>query len=584
MTGGGLGSHRPMGRGGTSRSEPAIGLQLLSTAALLALVGLFPPGIMGVPVPEAFKAEAAGSDRSGVQIGDPCPEDVREVLQTVTVWTDKGQPDSAAVLLEDALRECPDHAEFLVDLTGVRVLQGDFAAAESVAARLVGILPGSNHAWELLALTRYLQDDAHGALRAWGQVGRPLIRDVDVQVLGYNGPRASRAGPDPNQVIGMTEGRVLTVDALVRGERRLGALPAAARARLDYRMLSGGEASIDGTVVLGMDNPFAGPELVVHALRLLGRRIHLVAADPMDRLERWELFGTMEGTLHKAGLVLAHPAPGVSGVWRWELDHETGRYGSVGSREAVRETRNSLRWSHTDWVTATLRGAVHGQIDVRPEGGTFVGAGASWTLLPRTERGALGAEGTGWLRTGGGAPAGSGPDPKTRFGRVEIRGALRAIPPRRRGGVGLDLRGGVVAVSQGIPPDLAPRIGSGGNAALLMRARPDLDDQGVVRPLYPGTAWAHGGIEVLRPVGAIGPVGIGLALFADGVRVLAPERSLHGAAGGRGAVHLGGGLRARIPWVDGWLRADWGIDPSDGASTFSAAWVREHRLHRLSAH
>lgn len=40
-----------------------------------------------------------------------------------------------------------------------------------------------------------------------------------------------------------------------------------------------------------------------------------------------------------------------------------------------------------------------------------------------------------------------------------------------------------------------------------------------------------------------------------------------------GTVHLGAGARVRIPGVTGWLRTDWGIDPVDGASTISAAWV-----------
>lgn len=587
---------------------PPVGLQFLLTTALLAVVsavaGLFPPELLGTPVPAASQAEAAPKDHSRVGKGDSCDpgsKDFQELLRSVKVWTDDGRPDAAAALLEGALRNCPDHPELLLDLAGVRVLQGDLVEAEALATRLVRIRPGSNPAWELLALTRYLQDDAPGALRAWGQVGRPLIRDLDVRVLSHNGPRASGSGPHPNRVSGITEGRRLTVDALTRGERRLGALPAAERARLDYRMLPGGEATVDGTVVLGRDNPFTRPELVVHALRLLGRQVHLVSADPLDRLERWELSGTMEGTLHRARLALAHPAPGSAGIWRWEVDHQTGRYGPKDSSDAVRETRSSLGWSHTDWVTATLRGGVHGQVDVRPERGTFVGAGASWTLLPRAERGALGAEATGWLRTGegGGAPTGHGPEPEARFGRAEIRGLFHAMRPRASGartpqdgravgrggrGVGVDLRGGVVAVSRWIPADLLPRIGSGGNAALLMRAHSDLDHQGVIRPLLPGTAWAHGGLEVVRPVGALGPVGIGLALFADGMRVLSPEGGADLADGRRGAVHLGGGLRARIPWVDGWLRADWGVDPHDGTSTFSAAWVREHRLHRLSAH
>jgi hypothetical protein len=140
---------------------------------------------------------------------------------------------------------------------------------------------------------------------------------------------------------------------------------------------------------------------------------------------------------------------------------------------------------------------------------------------------------------------------------------------------GWAVRGGVVAVSSDLPPDLRPRIGSGGRTELLMRARSDLDPAGVVRPLYPGRAWLHGGIEYLRPLRSIGGVGIGVGAFADGVRVVASEPGVDRPRGPRGAIHLGAGLRARVPGVDGWLRVDWGVDPSDGASRLSAAWVHE---------
>jgi len=599
LTAGGQGPDGPFGRRGTGRSVPALKLHLVRTAALLTGVVLFPLQGLGFSVPEAFQERAVLEHHSELPFGSPCAEAFGDVLRTAKDLADNSEPDSAAALLERALDQCPDHPDLLADLAGLRVLQGDLEEAEALAIRLVRVRPGSNYAWELLALTRYLQDDAHGALRAWNQADRPLTGDVNVRVLGHDGPRHSQAGPDPDRVSGVAEGRVLTTGALVRGERRLGALPAAERARLGYRMLPGGEAAVEGTVVLGAGNPFTRLDLVAHALRLVGRRVHLVSADPFGRLERWELSGTREGTLHKAELALAHPAPGDRGVWRWDLDHETGRYGSIGLADAARETSSSLGWSHTDWLTSTLRGSVHSRVDVRPERGTFLGAGTGWTLLPPTARGAIGAEGTGWVRIGGKAPDGSAQKPETRYGRAEVRGVFHAMRPRgwwgRTDGAGspggpsgssvaLDIRGGIVAVSRGAPPDLVPRIGSGGNAALLMRARSDLDDQGVVRPLFPGTAWAHGGIEVLRPVASVGPVGIGVALFADGVRVLAPERASAVAADRRGAVHLGGGLRARIPWVDGWLRTDWAIDPFDGTSTFSAGWVREHRLHRLSAY
>jgi hypothetical protein len=131
---------------------------------------------------------------------------------------------------------------------------------------------------------------------------------------------------------------------------------------------------------------------------------------------------------------------------------------------------------------------------------------------------------------------------------------------------------GLIAVSSHIPRDLKPRIGAGGNAGIRMRARSDLDREGVVLALFPGTAWVHGGVEWIRPVGSLGPIGVGVAAFADGIWVLARGRPLTAAGAERGAIHLGAGARARIPGIDGWLRVDWAIDPTDRAFAFSAAW------------
>ncbi len=553
----------------------------MAPAAFLLTLALLSPGVAGVPLPE-FRVE--------VQNGGPCGEALEGVLRTAESYASQSDLESAGTLLENALGQCPDHPALLADLAGLRVLKGDLAGAEDLATHLVRIQPESNYAWELLALTRYLQDDAYGALRAWGRAGRPVVQEVDVRVMNRSGSRAPTSASQADQVRGIEEGRALTLEALLRGERRLQSLPAAERARLEYRMIPGGEAAVQGTVVLGARNPLGTRDLPAHALRLLARRIHFASSDPLGRLERLEASGMIEGTLKEAGFTLAHPAPGASGVWRWELIHSTGRYGLAGLADAARETSTGLGWSHTDWITAALRGSAHARIELRPERGAFVGAGTGWSLLPLNSPLALGGEVKGWTQVGGEHPDADGEESESRFGRVKLRASFHAPGPwagwtrtgRDGSATGLDrsvpgvaLLGGVVAVSRGIPPDLMPRIGADGGATMLMRARSDLDDAGVVRPLFPGTAWAHGTIELVQPVWDVGPAGIGVAVFADAIRVLRDSDTLSGE---RGAVHLGGGIRAWLPWVDGWLRVDWGIDPSDGTSAFSAAWAREARL------
>lgn len=371
------------------------------------------------------------------------------------------------------------------------------------------------------------------------------------------------------------------MEALVRGERRLAALPAASHSRVGYRALSGADAAVEGTVVLGGSNPFTFPELAAHGIRILAGRVHVASSDPLGRLERWELTGAVEGTLRSVALAVAHPAPRGHGVWRWEVDHGAGRYASAAGDEAVREERSGIAWSHADWITQSLRGSGRARIDVLPGRGVFAGAGVGWTLLSLTGRSSIRAEATGWTEVGGaagesgGSTVGDGRSAEaTRCGRVSLQASLHPPdPPGAEAPSGVSLRGGVAAASTGLPHDLLPRIGAGGNTSLLMRARSDLDDDGVVRPLFPGTAWAHGGVEGLRSVGSVGPVGISVASFVDAVRVLATAPGTADSTARRGAVHLGAGARVRIPGVAGLLRADWGIDPVDGASTISAAWI-----------
>ena len=472
--------------------------------------------------------------------------------------------------------QCLDPPQRLEELTSLRIEQGLPAEAEALANCLVGIRPDSDDGWGLLAVTRYLQDDPLGALRAWSRGRPPVVRHVAIAIHGHDGPRAPGSGSSPARVSGIALGQPLTLESLVLGERRLEALPATARARLKYRADSMSEASIEGTVVLGANNPFTGPDLVPHGVRALAGRVHVESADPLGRLERWELDGKIEGSLRRAAFGLSHPGPNGSGVWRWRVDYEVGRYESALTEQVVREERTGLEWSHTDWVSASLRAAIHTRIDFRPGRGTFAGAGVGWTVLALNARSSVRAEGMGWARVRAPSKAGNAGN-STRFGRLELLGSLYPTLPEDGGAPsGLGARGGLMAVSAGTPADLTPRMGAGGNAAALMRGRSDLDSRGVVRPLFPGRAWVHGGVELLYPVRVLGPIGVGLALFADGVRVLtAPRRSGYPTAGGArtGAIHLGAGVRTRIPGVDGWLRADWGIDPTRGGSQFSAAWV-----------
>jgi hypothetical protein len=138
------------------------------------------------------------------------------------------------------LNRCPDHPDLLGELAALRAQRGDLVEAEALATRLVRLHPDSEYGWQTLGSIRYLRDDAHGALQAWGRARPPIIRDVDIRIEGNVGPRPSDGGPDPARVAGMEQGRPLTLADLIQGSRRLEALPAATSARLGYRALPDG--------------------------------------------------------------------------------------------------------------------------------------------------------------------------------------------------------------------------------------------------------------------------------------------------------------------------------------------------------
>ncbi|MDT8369339.1 MAG: tetratricopeptide repeat protein, partial [Longimicrobiales bacterium] len=415
-------------------------------AVCLAVAWLLPSRIEGRILLDAPSLPSATEGASTAPQAAPPPLDPGGVIQAAAALAERGEVDRAGAILSDALDRWPDHPELLVELAGVRIRQGRFVEAETLVDRLIQVDPASDQSWELLAAIRYLQDDTRGALRAWHRGGALVVRDVEVRVLTHKGPRVSDAGTNPTRLTGIEEGGALTVGTLTRGERRLGDLPAARQSRLGYRALSRGEAALEGTVVLGPGNPFTWPGLTLHALRSIAGRFRIVSSDPLGELERWQLSGNIGGTVRSVEMALAHPAPLPSGVWRWVVDHQTGRYGSRGSQESVREERSGIAWSHSDWITGSLRGSGQARLDIRPGRGTFAGVGLGWTLLSLDGRGSIRADARGWTRVGGARGDDRIQEGADRFGRVSLDAALRPKdPPGMATLSGFALRAGVVA-------------------------------------------------------------------------------------------------------------------------------------------
>ncbi len=497
-----------------------------------------------------------------------CDTEGPEAVRRAAAAAEAGELDRADELLTETLRRCPRHPELLAELAGLRFRQGRMDEAETLVRRLVDVDPKSRYGWQFLGTLRYLADDRMGALRAWTRSGSPVVRSVDVPVRGPTGPRDDGQAMRAVRATGIEPGDSLGPDNLVHGTRRLASLPAASRVRLGYAMLPEGEARVEGALVLIPRLPVSRLELAEHAVRAATGSVDVAFGDLAGRLERWEVSGRREGTLRRGTLGLDHLAPLGEGVWRWTAEHRSGWY------EGQLIERNRVEWGHAHWLTARFWGTARGGFERRRSRGGHLGGGVGAMLLPLDGWGSLELNADGWVRVvrpGGGEPL---PVESVRFGRLEVDAFLHPAGVEGAGPLPrLQARLGVIALTGTAPPDLVPRMGRSGDVRVPMRAVSDLDGDGVVRSPFPGRSWVHGGVEAGRRVASVGPVEVGVAVFGDGVRVLQRNAGDPDDAGRRGALHLGAGLRARLPGVDGRLRLDWAIDPSDGSSGVSGAWL-----------
>jgi len=486
------------------------------------------------------------------QLPPPCDQTVTEAVRAA----DDGRLARADSLLSAALESCPRDPRVLREAAGLRFREGRFGEAEELALRLLRVEPGSSWAWEVVGSTRYLDDDPLGALRAWNQVGRPVIREIRIDGPGGDHPALARA-------TGLSEGLVLTPSRLTRGERALWTIPAVSRARLDYRPVPGGGGRVEGAVTLGPNHPFDRLALPAHGLRALGGTARLTASNPLGWMERWQAEGLVEGRFREAVVSLAHPVPRGRGTVRWELGHSVGRFGDGRTDTSSRLERSGVAATYGWWASAAIRGRVTVGLDHWAGLDTFARAGAGMEVRPSERPWTLRWEGEGW----------AGPGARDRFGRAGLMATHLSLLAED---TDLEIRLGLDAISRNAPLDLYPRFGAGRSATRLLRAHSLLDSEGVIHPLHHGSSWAHGGVELRRwartGFGALlgGAVTLGGALFADMAHTLSnPDGRVDGAA----AVHLGTGLRARAVGLPGWLRADWAIDARDGSFRFSAAWM-----------
>jgi len=283
----------------------------------------------------------------------PAPDTCGALVQEMVQLARAGALGGAETGLLAATRLCPRDPAAWRELAGVRFLQSRWTEASASAERAALLDPGDEQGWNLLATSRFLDDQADAALDAWNRIGRPSVDLVRVE-----GPRRTR-DPVIAALVDLPPRTLLTANGLGRAARRLQALPSAARTSLRYRPIEGGLAEIEAAVVERPTVPRGVVPMVAAAARAgLWHEIELDVAAPTGSGELWTVAWRWWENRPRIAFVLAVPAaswrPGVTtieGFWERQ-SYATPGMERPGTAAIHTEERRRAALSVADWATS----------------------------------------------------------------------------------------------------------------------------------------------------------------------------------------------------------------------------------------
>jgi predicted double-glycine peptidase len=499
------------------------------------------------PVPRA----SAGIEV--VSPAGPCGDLVEEMVERART----GDLDGAEAGLLAALGLCPKHSGAWRELAGIRFLQSRWGEAGALAERAAGLDSRDEQGWELLATSRFLNDEPDQALAAWNRIRRPLVELVRVE-----GTRRTRH-PVVAALVGLPPRSLLTLERHNLAERRLRELPSATMTRLRYRPVPGGLVEVEAAVVERPLLPRGSAPLAIAAGRsLLQREVRLEVGAPTGSGELWTAEWRWWDARPRLAFALAVPSlpllPGVATIEAsWERQSYAIRPGveRAGPPAIHGVDRRRAALGIADWATSRLRWNVGAALDRWAED-SHLSLDTGLDLRRAGDRVSIGFDLAAWL------PIGSGR-------RVARSGVGTAWRSTRDSGRGIWLvSANLAATSAAAPFDLWPGAGNDGARTPLLRAHPLLE-RGTITGEVLGRWLAHGVVEYQHPVVAAAAGAIRVAGFADIARAW---RLLDGQASSPLHADLGGGLRLVLPGSGGTMRVDVARGLRDGRVAFSAGW------------
>lgn len=455
--------------------------------------------------------------------------------------------------------QCPDSAGPLRELAGVRFVERRWHEAAALAEQALTRDPRDEYAWDILASSRFMQDDVAGALRAWNQIGKPRVDSV--QIEGLSRARYALVA----DALALPAGALLSEETFRRAGRRLSELPGYVDTRLAYRPQRDGFAAVNLVMVERPARPRGPIEWAATGARTaIDREVSVVVPGMTGQGEQWEASWRWWTDRPRVALSFATPHRGVlPGVWRVDGSWEAQSYGFGMASSGLAPRPLVERRAHggiavSNWLAADVRYSLNAGIDSWNGVRRTASIGGSLERRFASDRVLAAGDAAAWIPLGGGAG----------FRSAALRTAFRSSTAAI--GTVCVAGGGVEAVSAAAPFALWPGAGDGHARTPLLRGHPLLRD-GVIDGAVFGERIAYANGEVDRWIGwpTSLPIRIAVAGFVDLARA---SRRAPAAPRDPFQIDAGFGVRVKVPGQKGTLRIDIGHGVRDGANALTFGW------------